>query len=373
MHPRPDITTLCCVNPECKLYGLKNQANLRIRKEYGRDRIRYLRCCACAEEFSERRNTALFNSKIPEERAVSVIEHYDYGNSLEATAKLTRVSKDTASRLLRRTGRICQKLHDTLVQGVESACLQFDEKWSYVGKKQKRLTSDDPSEFGDRWDLNAIDAQTKLLVSVLMGKRTAENIHALVQDAASRLSSRTPRPAIFTDGESGYIEAIRQAFGRRYSVPRQGVRGPQPKPIFRIPYDLVYAQVIKHRKGSRIEKVEVRPIFGKGKLAGVLARLGWNQANTSAIERFNLTDRCRNSRKVRRTLSFSKQVRFHDWMGYLSAVTYNFCHTHRSLKLPLATREYLHRTPAMAAGLASVRWQTIDVLRYVALSWDNLR
>lgn len=368
MYPRPEITTLSCVNPECKLYGLKNQGNLRIRKEYGRDRIRYLRCSTCAEEFSERRNTALFNSKIPEKRAVSVIEHYDLGNPLEATAKLTRVCKDTASRLLRRTGRICQKLHDTLVQGIESKCLQFDEKWSYVGKKQKRLTPNDPPEFGDRWDLNAIDAQTKLLVSVRMGKRTDDNIQALVSDAASRLSPKTPRPAIFTDGESGYIEAIRQAFGRRYSVPRQGNRGPQRKPLYRIPYDLVYAQVIKHRKGGRIEEVEVRPIFGKGKLAGVVAKLGWKKANTSAIERFNLTDRCRNARKARRTLSFSKQTRFHDAMGYLSAVTYNFCHTHRSLKLPIGPKRYLHRTPAIAANLASAPWKTIEILRYVALS-----
>lgn len=90
-------------------------------------------------------------------------------------------------------------------------------------------------------------------------------------------------------------------------------------------------------------------------------------------ERYNLTDRCRNSRKVRRTLSFSKRARFHDWMGYLSAVTYNFCHFNRSLKLLIAPKRYQHRTPAMAAGLATEPWQIIDVLRYVALSWDNLR
>ena len=66
-----------------------------------------------------------------------------------------------------------------------------------------------------------------------------------------------------------------------------------------------------------VQQVEVRPIFGKGKLAQVVADLGWMKANTSAIERFNLTDRMRNARKGRKTLRFSRRTDRHDALSWL--------------------------------------------------------
>jgi hypothetical protein len=64
MH-RPDLATLACVNADCQHYGRPGQGNLTIRKVYGQDGIRLLRCGSCHEEFSERRHTALFNTKGP--------------------------------------------------------------------------------------------------------------------------------------------------------------------------------------------------------------------------------------------------------------------------------------------------------------------
>ena len=364
MEPRPDIESLCCVNAECKHFAQKGKQNLKLRKTYGKDLIRYLRCTSCGEEFSERKGTALFNSKIAESKAASIIEHLDSGCGVVATANLLRVAKDTVSRLVRVAGRTSRSLHDRLVRNIKPKALQFDEKWSYTTKKQKRVSvCDDPDEVGDHWDLNCIDPQTKLLLTILPGKRTAEMIHQAVKDAAARLAVDCAKPAIFTDGEPAYIDAIVSVFGNCYRVAHSGRRGRPPNPRLRIPHDLVYAQVIKHRQGGHIKSVEIRPIFGKGKLQTIVGELGWRKANTSAIERFNLTDRMRNGRKARKTLCFSRRTRFHDWMSLISAVRYNFHHVNRSLRQATEGGGWQKRTPAMASGLVDHIYSTIELLR----------
>jgi IS1 family transposase len=241
--------------------------------------------------------------------------------------------------------------------------LEFDEKWSYTGKKQKNITpTDDQTEVGDHWDCNCIDPVSKLLICLVTGKRTSETIQALVFDAASRLAIDCPLPAIFTDGESSYIDAVKQAFGNQYPAPRTSNLGRPPLPIIRVPQDLVMAQVIKRRENGRVVEVEVIPIFGKGKLSSVVESLGWTQANTSAIERFNLTDRQRNARKSRKSLNFSRNKRQHDAHSFISACLYNFHHYHSSLRIK-TEQGYQHRTPAQAAGLVSNRFSILDLLR----------
>jgi hypothetical protein len=70
--------------------------------------------------------------------------------------------------------------------------------------------------------------------------------------------------------------------------------------------------------------VEARPVWGKTKLDAVLDKLGWNKVNTSAVERFNLTDHTSNSRKMRKTLRFSKRHFYHDAMSWITLAWYNF-------------------------------------------------
>ena len=176
--PRPALENLCCLNAQCNAYGQRGQANLTVRKTYGADRIRYLRCGCCGAEFSERKDTALFNCKISEAQAVLVMEHLDSACGLNATARLVGMSKDAVGRLLRVGGRISYQLHDRLVRAVQPAALQFDEKWSYMAKKQRSMTAiDDRSQTGDYWDANSLDPQSKLLVSLVLGRRTADTIH----------------------------------------------------------------------------------------------------------------------------------------------------------------------------------------------------
>lgn len=363
MEARVDLKSLCCLNTECKEYGQRGKENLRVRKEYGKDQIRYLRCRSCGEDFSERKGTALFNSKIGEGKVAAIIEHLDRKNGVVATAELVKVAKDTVSRVNRIAGRVFAKLHDVMVQEVRPQVIQFDEKWAFIYKKQKHVSIiDDEFAVGDHWDCNCLDAQSKLLISLIPGKRTAATISETVADAVFRIASDCPLPAIFTDGEDAYINAILDAFGNRYPAPRSNNKGRPPLPIIRAPQALVYAQVVKHRSGNRVAAVEIRPIFGKGKLDSVVASLGWRKANTSAIERFNLTDRQRNARKARKSLNFSKDSRAHDRQSFINALLYNFHHYHRSLKVK-TEQGLIKRTPAQAAGIAAKRFSVLELLR----------
>jgi transposase-like protein len=143
MHTRPDVNSLCCLNPECKYFQQRGPEHLRVRKVYGRDQIRFLRCRHCGCEFSERRGSALFNTKIAEEKAVSIIDHLDSGCGLLATSRLCQVSKDAVRRLMEVTGTISRAVHDKKVRGVRLRALQFDEKGSFVYKKGRHLKPSD--------------------------------------------------------------------------------------------------------------------------------------------------------------------------------------------------------------------------------------
>ena len=131
---RPGLDTLACVNPECQWFHLKGQDNLIVRKVYGQDHIRFLRCRTCGEEFSERRGTALSNTKVSEEQAVFVIDHVGEGCVVRATARLVHVAKDTVARLLRVAGHHAERVHDQRVHDVTPRALEFDEQWSFVKK-----------------------------------------------------------------------------------------------------------------------------------------------------------------------------------------------------------------------------------------------
>ena len=179
------------------------------------------------------------------------------------------------------------------------------------------------------WDHTAVTADSKLVVSLVVGKRTREQTRALVHDAKQRLRPGH-LPAIFTDAYEGYEAAILDAFGRRYPAPHYGAAGRPRHPIQRWPQGLAYGQVKKHYKGHGVERVAVQALYGKARLQHVLALLGYKQMNTSVIERHNGTSRLRNQRKVRKTLAFSKATRYHRWMSWLSVGLYNFCRGHSS-------------------------------------------
>ena len=132
--PRPQLETLACVNERCEVYGQKGQ-NLTVGKTYGKDAIRYLRCCRCGAEFSEWKNTALRNTKVAEEKAVSVAEHLAEGCSLKATARLARGHASVVTRLNRKVGIYAEAFHDERVQDLEVVALEARRRHGYAHDK----------------------------------------------------------------------------------------------------------------------------------------------------------------------------------------------------------------------------------------------
>jgi transposase-like protein len=111
-----DLSRFCCLNPDCSLYGQRNQGNLTVCAHYGRDQQhRLLYCRICKYRFSERKATPLFDCRLPQDKALAVLEHLADGCGIRQTARLVGVGKNAVVRLAKVAGQHAQKLHDELV------------------------------------------------------------------------------------------------------------------------------------------------------------------------------------------------------------------------------------------------------------------
>jgi IS1 family transposase len=245
--------------------------------------------------------------------------------------------------------------------------LQLDEKWSFVHTKQKNVDEHNLQDYlrkGDQWDFVAFDPDNRLVLSVLVGKRLAENAEYLLEDVKQRLGGRTP-VLITTDELSAYEEVIRKVFGQQVIPPHTGKPGRPAGPRREVPAGLHYATVHKTRKKGRVVQVEQRLIFGSKE--GLAKVLDGAAVSTSYLERQHSTDRHRNARKGRKTLRFSKDWDAHEAMTFFSLYSYNFCWPVRTLKLrPQPDGPYQQRTPAMAAGLADHVWSLKEWVTFPA-------
>lgn len=292
-----------------------------IRKVYGCDQIRYLRCRCCQQEFSERKNTALWNSKIPEEKAIAVAEHLAEGCSIKGTARLVKVDAGTVRRLNSKAGKQGKEYHDQKVQDVAVSELQADERYGFAGSKQQ------PS-----WEAELMDPASKFILSHVQGARDETMIRLLLADGASRLRKRH-EVALFTDGLPAYRTLFPKIFGRAYHPPRQGTRGPHPQARYRIPRTAAHVQIVKHQSGYRLKQVEIRYSHGsKKRIEQALQRLGYHVPNTSAIERRNGTARLMSAAQIRKTLAFAGKETTKEAMGWWALSVYNWSRPHRSLK-----------------------------------------
>ena len=324
-NSRPALETLACVNERCALYGQKEQDNLTVRKTYGKDRIRYLRCRCCGAEFSERKRTALWNTKVCEEKAVAVAEHLAEGCSLKATARLAKVHPSVVRRLNEKAGLHAEAFHDEQVHDLAVVALEADERHGYAHDKSQ-----------PQWEAEVIDPESKFVVSQVQGRRDEMLIRCLLENAAQRLANRH-HLVLFTDGEASYASLFPEIFGQAYRPSRQGNRGRFPELRYRIPRTLAHVQIVKHREGQRVVAVDIRYAHGSQRcVRQALDHLGYTTPNTSAIERRNGTARRMSAHQVRRSLAFARRDDTKVALGWWGLTVYNWCRPHRSLRLPLA-------------------------------------
>jgi IS1 family transposase len=261
------------------------------------------------------------------------------GQSIRAVTRLTGASKNTVTKLLVDAGKACEAFHDATVRNVKARRVQCDEIWSFVGSKAKNTPQEKKltGTAGDIWTWTALDSDSKLMVSWLVGGRDAEYAHIFMQDVASRLANRVQ---LTTDGHQAYLGAVDDAFG----------------------LDVDYAQLVKIY-GESLEKSPERKYSPGVCLGAKKAKVVGNpireHVSTSHVERSNLTIRMHMRRFTRLTNGFSKKVENHAHAFALHAMYYNFVRIHQSLRM----------TPAMAAGVTDKLWEMADVVKMVE-EWE---
>jgi hypothetical protein len=237
--------------------------------------------------------------------------------------------------------------------------VQFDEKWSFVAKKQKNRDPNDPADDhkGDWWDHVAFDPEHKRVLAVVPGARAIEDVEEIVVEVEDRLGD--PPPALMTSDESAaYETVIATTFSE--AVPETPA-GPGRRPLLpgRQPaHGLTYATVPKERKEDRVVAIDRKVVPGSPEAVdrALKASVCSRTINTSFVERQHATDRHRNAREARKTYRFSKDWRVHEAMAYFTLYSYNFCGPVRTLRARGEDGCWRRRTPAMAAGLADHEW-----------------
>jgi IS1 family transposase len=257
------------------------------------------------------------------------------GMSIRAITRLTGASKNTVIKLLVDAGKACAAYHDQHVRNVKASRIQCDEIWSFCYAKEKNVKTAKaaPTEAGDVWTWTAIDADSKLLVSYLVGDRSGQSAVALIDDLCARLSNRVQ---LTTDGHKAYLEAVEGAFG----------------------CDVDYAMLDKIYGAPSGSKNERK--YSPGECCGTRKlRVEGNpdiaHVSTSYVERQNLTMRMHMRRFTRLSNGFSKKIENHIHAVALHMMYYNFVRLHKTLRV----------TPAMAAGVTDRLWEIGDIVKLV--------
>ena len=237
--------------------------------------------------------------------------------------------------------------------------VQFDEKWSFVFKKQEHCNPDDRADdhYGDWWDHGALDPESRLVLAVVPGARDAESVAEVVGAVKDRTGGRALE-LVTSDDYPAYETALLDAYGEEVATTATGRPSRKMIPEKVLPPGMNYATVEKRRKKGRVVEIVTRVVFGT--MAAVQAALAKSKVsrriNTAFLERENATDRHHNARKVRKTYTFSKDWQVPEAMTYFTMYSDNFCWPVRTLNERDDGGHWRRRTPAMAAGLADHVW-----------------
>ncbi len=276
-------------------------------------------------------------NKLPLAKRAQVLTLLCEGVSMRSIERIVGCSINTVDKLLRDAGDAALAYHDRHVRGVKAHRIQCDEIWSFVHAKAKNAPrssrAGDPT-IGDCWTWTAIDADSKLLVSYLVGGRDAEFALMLMDDLRGRLANRVQ---LTTDGHKAYLQAVEEAFGA----------------------DIDYAMLVK-LYGEPPASPEAARRYSPSDCVGarkepITGNPDPRHISTSYTERANLTMRMSMRRFTRLTNAFSKKLENHAHMVALYVLWYNFVRIHKTLRT----------SPAMAAGIETRLWSMEDVVAMI--------
>lgn len=264
------------------------------------------------------------------EKRAQILHLLVEGNSMRATSRIADVSINTVTKLLEDVGAACLEFHDATVRNIKSKRVQCDEIWAFCYSKEKNVAPEDKGILGhgDAYTWTAIDSDTKLAISWLVGRRDVEYAEAFTADLASRLADRIQ---LTTDGYGVYVNAIEKAFA-----------GAVDYAMLVKVYEGMGATDQRRYSPSRFVSADKRRINGNPDMSDV---------STSYVERQNLTMRMGMRRFTRLTNGFSKKIENLAHAVALHFVYYNFGRIHKTLRV----------TPAMEAGISDHVWTLEEI------------
>ena len=267
---------------------------------------------------------------LPIEKRAQILHLLVEGNFMRATSRIADVSINTVTKLLVDAGTACVAFQDEAIRNINSKRVQCDEIWSFCYSKEKNVADENKGVlgYGDCYTWTAIDADTKLAISWLVGRRDVEYAEAFMADLASRLASRIQQT---TDGHGPYIDAVEKMFGGAIDCAM----------LVKI-YDGPDQNGQRRYSPSSFVKAEKRRTNGAPDM---------DKVSTSYVERQNLTMRMGMRRFTRLTNGFSKKIENLEYAVALHFMHYNFARIHKTLRV----------TPAMEAGISDHPWTLEEI------------
>jgi IS1 family transposase len=271
-------------------------------------------------------------NKLTTAKRIAIVSALVEGVGIRATARLAGVTKGAVSKLLGDIGAVCEVYQEETLRNLSCQRVQVDEIWSFVYAKERAIRQD-PSiveshpDAGDTWTFTAIDPDSKLCMSWLVGARTAANAYAIMSDIRARIDNRIQ---LTTDQLTIYMRAVDHAFAGE------------------VDYGMLH-KIYRGQDGAGRYSPAVCIGCTRVEMTGSPDP---EHISTSHVERQNLTMRMHMRRFTRLTNAFSKKVEMHRAAVALHFMYYNFAKIHESLRV----------SPAMAAGVTSTLWTVADIV-----------
>lgn len=258
------------------------------------------------------------------------------GVSIRAITRMTGVARNTISDLAIAAGAVCATYQDKVLRNLSVRRVQVDEIWQYIYCKDANIPKKLEGQFGvgSVWTWTAIDADSKLICSWMVGPRDAQAAYLFMQDLAARLANRVQ---LTSDGHHAYLGAVEATFGNAID----------------------YAMLVKQYGAARETEARYSPAECIGiQVKEISGNPDAKHISTSYVERQNLTMRMHMKRYARLSNGFSKRIENHMAALALHFMFYNFVKIHGTVRM----------SPAMAAGVETRLWEMSDIVNLIEQS-----